>query len=93
MESLEIIQIAVKERVLIVPLNFQGYAIPLSIGAIEASNMVYLVGDRLAWLVIDGLLDCKGLLQPAFGSKAIPKSLGALCFTPPDPMISSIGTD
>jgi len=86
MEPPEIFQIAVEERILVIPLNFQNNR------AVRGfSYMVDLVGCGRPFHTIHGLLDDDALRSPTIGSQRSTKSLGGAGFSSPTTHDFSVG--
>ncbi len=81
MKALKIFQVAIKERIFIVPLNFQ-----CNDALIESPNVIYLMRHRFALDAVDCLFDLKIYLLPSVLRQSAAKTLCPLGFaaTPTD---------
>jgi hypothetical protein len=85
MEALEVLKVSIKEWILVVPLEFGCNSIPPLARAIKDANVIELVRDRFARLVVNCLSDRKRFFDPSLHSQAISKTLGAFGFAPAGP--------
>ena len=74
---LKIFQIAIKERVFVVPFNFQR-----NDALIEGPNVIYLMRYRFTLNAVDCLLDLKVYFLPAVLGQGATKTLCSLGFSP-----------
>jgi hypothetical protein len=74
-QPLKVLQVAVEEWILVVPLDFERD--DAAIG--EGTDMIDLMGDRLPLDAVDALFDREIDLVPAQLGQGAPETLSALC--------------
>ncbi len=74
-QSLEVLQIAIKKRVLVVPFDFKGYR-----PAVEWTYVIDLVRLGLALNPVNDPLNAEIVLKPAANSESVPEPLCAFGF-------------
>lgn len=75
MESLKVLQIPVKEWILVVPLNFKSYR-----SQVHSAHVVDLMRSGRPFLIIDDLADHDVAFAPPLLGQCSPETLGRLRF-------------